>query len=257
MQSKKQRRDMKPARYISDSVRCAALAAIALCASGAQKQQALPTAATEQSKPSAAVTSPENAPGAALQERNPRYQLCKGDTFDLVFPLTPEFNQTGVIVQPDGYVTLTGIGDVHVAGETIPELRQTLQQAYGKSLHDPMINISLTDFQKPFFIASGQLAKPGKYEMRGDTTLTEGISIAGGFLESSKHSEVYLYRRVPTGWVEVKKVDVKKMLSAGNLAEDLHLQPGDMFYVPQNRMSKVKRYIPAPGVGVAINPATY
>jgi polysaccharide export outer membrane protein len=40
---------------------------------------------------------------SGLHERNPRYRLRKGDTFDLDFELSPEFNQT-VAVQPDGFV---------------------------------------------------------------------------------------------------------------------------------------------------------
>ena len=42
-----------------------------------------------------------------LHQRNPRYTLRKGDTFDLDFALSPEFNQT-VAVQPDGDGTSKG-----------------------------------------------------------------------------------------------------------------------------------------------------
>ena len=157
-----------------------------------------------------------------LHRRNPRYQLCKGDIFDLSFPLTPEFNQT-VTVHPDGYITLTGLGDFYVAGKTVPELRQVVQTAYSKILHDPVINVVLKDFEKPFFVAGGEVGHPGKYEMREDLTLTEAIAIAGGFTGSSKHSQVLLFRRVSDDWAEVRVLDVKKMFKAGNLAEDVHL----------------------------------
>ncbi len=189
----------------------------------------------------------------AFQQRRPRYQLCPDDVFDVSFPFTPEFNQT-LTIQPDGYVALTGIGNLHVAGETVPEVTELLKNSYGKILHDPVINIVLKDFQKPYFIASGEVGRPGKYELRSDTTLTEAVAIAGGFTESSKHSDVYLFRHVPNGWVEVKKVDVKRMFKEADLSEDLHLQPGDMLFVPQNRFSKVKRFIPSPGVGVNMMP---
>ena len=52
-----------------------------------------------------------------LQERNPRYQLCKGDVIEVNFSITPEFNQT-LTVQPDGYIALRDVGDVHVEGQT-------------------------------------------------------------------------------------------------------------------------------------------
>lgn len=181
----------------------------------------------------------------AVQQRHPRYRLTKGDAIDLVFPFTPEFNQS-TTVQPDGYITLNSVGDLNVAGKTIPELKLLLHAEYSKILHDPAINIVLKDYDKPYFIANGQVAKPGKYELRADTTLTEAIAMAGGFLESSKHSEVLLFHRLPDNGFQVRTYDVKKMLHSKDLREDVHLQPGDMFFVPQNSISKVRKYIPNP-----------
>jgi polysaccharide biosynthesis/export protein len=183
-----------------------------------------------------------------LQERNPRYQLCKGDVIDVNFSITPEFNQT-LTVQPDGFVTLRDVGDVHVEGQTVPELTRTLQTAYKNILHEPVISIVLKDFEKPYFIVGGQVGKPGKYDLRGDTTVVQALQIAGGMEESAKHSEVYLFRRVSNDWVETTKLNVKKMMSNGSLAEDLHLRPGDMVFVPKNTFSKIQRFIPTPNIG--------
>ena len=159
-------------------------------------------------------------------------------------------------VHPDGYITLTGLGDLYVAGKTVPELRESLQTAYARILHDPVINVVLKDFEKPYFIAGGEVGKPGKYDLRDDTTLTEAIAIAGGFTGSSKHSQVLLFRRVSNDWAEAKILNVKKMFQAGNLTEDLHLQPGDMFFVPQNAISKIKPWIPYTAITTGFNPAT-
>jgi polysaccharide biosynthesis/export protein len=206
--------------------------------SGAAVQSAAPVT-------SAGQASPE----PQLQRRNPRYHLQISDTIQIDFPLTPEFAQT-VTVQPDGYITLRDVGDLKVAGQTLPELTQTLRRAYGKTLHDPIINVDLKDFQRPYFIASGMVGKPGKYELRDDTTVTEALAIAGGLSTDAKHSQVLLFHKVSENWAEVKKLDVKHMLRAGNLSEDVRLQPGDMLYVPQNTVSKVRPYIPLPNIGI-------
>ena len=190
-----------------------------------------------------------------LHRRNPRYQLCKDDVLQLTFVLTPEFSQT-VAVQPDGFITLLGVGDLHVEGQTIPEVTQSIQAAYEKKLHNPMLTVRLLDFEKPYFIAGGQVGHPGKFELRGDTTLLQAVAIAGGFTESSMHSQVWLFRRVSNDWVETKQFNVKKMLKNGDLSEDAHLRPGDMIYVPQNTLSKIKRFIPVATVGAYFNPAT-
>ena len=193
---------------------------------------------------------------AGLHERNPRYKLRKGDTFDLDFALSPEFNQT-VAVEPDGYVTLKGVESTFVEGQTMPELTKTVKAAYAKVLHNPVIAIALKDFEKPYFIASGQVSRPGKYDLRSDLTVTEAVAIAGGFNDKAKHSQVVLFRPVPSGGYEAKLLNVKKLLASRNLSEDVHLQPGDMVYVPQSVMSKIRPYLPTSSMGAYYNPAMF
>ncbi len=185
---------------------------------------------------------------AQFQTRNPRYNIRAADTFEVNFELSPEFNQV-VTVQPDGFITLKGVGDIHVAGQTVPELTQTLANAYAKILNDPLISVVLKDFERPYFTASGQLNHPGKYELRGNLTLTEAIAIAGGFNGDAKHSQVLLFRRVNDQWLSAKIFNVKHMLKQGDLGEDPMLRPGDQLFVPKNALSKIKPFIPNAGVG--------
>jgi len=188
-----------------------------------------------------------------LHRRNPRYQLGKDDVLQLNFALTPDLNET-VTVQPDGYITLLSVGDLHVEGQTIPEVTESIRLAYAKTLHNPIINVRLMDFEKPYFIVGGEVGHPGKFELRGDTTLTQAVAIAGGFTEASKHSQVWLFRRVSNDWAESHQFNLKEMLKTGNLHEDAYLRPGDMLYVPKNTISKIKRFIPIVPVGTYFNP---
>jgi hypothetical protein len=50
---------------------------------------------------------------------------------------------------------------------------------------------------------------------------------------------------------------VKQMLASRNLQEDPHLLPGDMLFVPQNKMSRIQRYLPTPGLGAFFNPTQF
>src|ERR1019366_5794330 len=211
--------------------------------------------ATEVSSSTIAPAPANATPG--VHERNPRYRLRRGDTFDLDFALSPEFNQT-VAVQPDGYVTLKGVGSIFVEGQTVPELTETVKAAYAKTLHDPVIAIALKDFEKPYFIASGQVSKPGKYDLRSDLTLTEAVAIAGGFNDKAKHSQVVLFRPVAGGaGYEAKLIDIKKLLATRNLSEDPQMRPGDMIYVPQSVFSKIRPFLPTTSMGAYLSPAMF
>jgi polysaccharide biosynthesis/export protein len=230
-----------------------ALAVLLLAASCALAQQVVSDAAkpdaAKPASPAASAAASATAPDPHFQSRITRYKIAPGDSFDLNFELSPEFNQTGVAVQPDGFVTLRGIGDIKVQGQTVPELTATLRSAYSKILNAPIISVVLKDFERPYFVADGQVGKPGKYDLRGDITLTQAIAIAGGFTDASKHSQVLLFRRVSDEWMEAKIIDVKKMEKAGNLKEDPMLHPGDMLFVPKNAMSKIDKFFPSASMG--------
>jgi polysaccharide export outer membrane protein len=219
-------------------------------AASSATSSATPAAAsdlTSSATPSTAPASTEKS----FQPRHPRYKLEAGDAFEVSFELNPEFNQT-VTVQPDGYITLRGVGDLVVVGETVPELTDVLRTAYNKILNDPQISVVLKDFEKPYFIADGQVGHPGKYDLRGQVTLTEAVAMAGGFLDSAKHSKVMLYRRATDGWYQAVTIDVKKMEHQGNLKEDPMLHAGDMVFVPKNGLSKVRPFIPSSSMGAFV-----
>jgi polysaccharide biosynthesis/export protein len=226
---------------------------------------ALPAAGQKSAAPSAngggqpdfTTNAPQATPsesGPGLHKRNWRYRINPSDILELTFPLSPEFNQT-VTVQPDGYITLRGVGDLPVAGQTLPELTESIKVAYSKILQDPEINVDPKEFEKPFFTVGGQVGKPGKFDWYGDITLTQAIAIAGGFTDASKHSQVLLFRRVSDQWTEARIINVKKMMSARDLQEDPELKPGDMLFVPKNALSKIKPFLPTTSVGAFANAA--
>ena len=198
-------------------------------------------------------TGQEDLDRPTLEHRNPRYRVMRNDVLVLTFLLSPEFNQT-ITVQPDGYVTLLGAGSVYIQEMTVPEVIDALKKAYSKILRDPVIDVDLKDFQKPFFLVLGQVGKPGQYDLRYDTTVTQAIAIAGSFSPDAK-TQVFLFHRVSPSWVEVKKLSLKNILHGKNANEDVHLQPGDMIYVPVNFISNFKKYVPYT-TGLYFNPSS-
>jgi polysaccharide export outer membrane protein len=245
-------------RTSSRTLRILTLALLVACCAGRAGAQKIlapsPVGSPQLGVADNAPGAPDDPSGPALHKRNWRYRINSSDTLDITFELTPEFNQT-VTVQPDGYITLREVGDLPAAGETLPELRQSIQAAYSKILQDPVISVVPKDFEKPYFVVGGQVGKPGKYDLRSDTTLTQAIAIAGGFTDASKHSQVILFRRVSDEWTEAKIINVKKMMSSRDLREDPQLKPGDMLFVPKNALSKIKPFLPTTSVGAFTNAA--
>ena len=191
-----------------------------------------------------------------LGGRRPLYRLHRSDVVEMSFTVAPEFNQT-LTVQPDGYVTPKDAGPVLAEGLTIPQFTESIRKAYTGYLHDPEAAVILKEFEHPYFVVGGEVGKPGKYELRSDTTVAEAVQIAGGFTPHSKHSQVLLFRRVSDDLVETRLLNVKKMLKQNGLKEDAHLQAGDMVYVPQNAISKISRFLTRASVGMYMNSSQF
>jgi polysaccharide export outer membrane protein len=188
--------------------------------------------------------------------RRPLYRLCKSDVVTISFTFSPEFDQT-VSVQPDGYVVLKGVKQLSAEGMTVAELQDAITRAYAGFLHDPEITVELKDFDKPYFIVGGEVNHPAKFELRSDTRVTEAVAIAGGITARAKHSQIVLFRRVSDDLVESRLLDVKAMLESRNLAEDVHLRPGDFLFVPQNLISKIKQYLPTSSLSMYASPTQF
>ncbi len=205
------------------------------------------------SPPPRAATEGEEGARPARERCEWRYRLRPSDILAVHFPVTDLFNQV-VAVQPDGFVTLRAVGDVHVAGLTLPEVTERIRAAYSRIVSPQLVAVELREFEKPYYVVSGEVGLPGKFELRGETTVAEAIGIAGGFRDTAKHSQVLLFRRVAGGWLQAKSLDLKKMLRGANLSEDVHLRHGDMIHVPKNVYSKLLPFVPRPSMGVALTP---
>jgi len=184
-------------------------------------------------------------------ERNPRYRINRSDVLMISFALSPEFDQR-VTVQPDGYISLQSAGSIEILGLTVPQTVEAIKQAYVKTLHNPIVDVDLIDFQKAYFIVTGQVTKPGQYDLRYDLTVSEAIALAGGFLPTAK-TRVYLYHRSASGWVEARELKLSDFLHGKNVEEDVGIHSGDMIFVPEKTITKVRKYIPySIGIGSGI-----
>ncbi len=179
------------------------------------------------------------------------YRLHLSDKLDIQLPFAPEYNET-TTVQPDGRISLRGTQAVQVAGKTIAETEATIASAYTGILKNPQVSVLLTDFLKPSFYASGEVGHPGRYEMLSDTDLLQAISEAGGLLnERASKTQVIIFRPINSSMYETKVIDVKQMLTAKERDQEIYpIKPGDIIYVPQNKMSKIQKYIPTASVSV-------
>lgn len=182
-----------------------------------------------------------------------RYLVHSGDVLEVQYRYTPEFNQT-VTVQPDGFVSLEIGGDLKAAGRTLAQLRTVILAKARERLESPEITVVLKEFQKPYVVVAGEVALPGKIELRDDLTALQAVLLAGGLKESAKSSQILVFRKLNAETAEVRSLNFKSLKRTSDLENDLMLQAGDMLLVPRNRISKFERFIRIASIGSFLNP---
>lgn len=178
----------------------------------------------------------------AISTRDRVYRIQCSDVLEVVYQYTPEFSQTAT-VRPDGRITLLGFGDLEAKGRTLDQLTAEVVSLSSKRLKDPQVTVALKEFQKPFVWVEGEVANPGRFELRGDITALDAISLAGGFRDSSKHSQVLLLRKIDNDTAHTKVLDLKKIIASRKLEEAIELRAGDVLFVPKNKLSKIERVV--------------
>jgi polysaccharide biosynthesis/export protein len=189
-------------------------------------------------------------------EHHRLYRLTESDAVDLNLAFSSDFNRT-LTVQPDGFVALKGASTLFLEGLPVPQIQPVVSSAHRGLRREPEVTTTFKGFDRPYFLASGEVARPGKYELRGDLPVNEAIAIAGGFTQQARHSQVILFRRISAYVAESHLIDVKRMLDSRDLHKDLRLQPGDFIYVPQRQISKVRKYVPTNSMSRYMDPWQY
>ena len=178
------------------------------------------------------------------------YRIGRQDLLELrVFDLK-ELDQT-VRVADDGSITLPLLGRLEVAGLTKGDLEKTIASMLeAKYVRDPQVTIFVKEYESRKVAVSGAVKKPDTYEMLGEKTLLEMISMAGG-LDKDLGREIIVFRQADDGSTQRLAVDLERLVYDADPALNLPVSPGDIIYVPA--VEKVRIFVN----GAVKNPNLY
>ncbi len=172
-----------------------------------------------------------------------QYRIRQGDKLSVKFFTNADLNEPSVTVRPDGYISLQIIDDIKAEGRTTAELKKILEKAYDEILLDPIISVAVTDFVPPRIFVTGQINKPGRYDLREAKTLMQAIFLAGGFTRDANRTMVIHARPDGAGDWKIQQADAMALLDPKKNQRDLELRDGDYIYVPESKMAKFNRAV--------------
>ena len=135
-----------------------------------------------------------------------------------------------VTVRPDGKISMALIQDIQAEGRTSAELAGRIRDKLLAYIKNPNVSVIVTEINAPKFSVIGYVVKPGTYPLRGDLTILQALSQAGGFTPFASPKKIKVIRYV-SGKQKVRVINYYNLIEEGEEGHYL-LKSGDTIVVP-------------------------
>ena len=209
-----------------------------------------------------------------------KYILGKGDRISIIFD---EFENLGganlsvknILIGPDGFISLSRVGNLHAEGKTINQLKNIIEEKYSAFLLKKPVTRIFVNFHRPVTVyVTGEIAKEGYYILPGTTfsegrsfgtlnedrdsesknvvytfpTLFDAIKAAQGLTLYSDVSNITVTRKVPKidgGGLIQTKLNLEELLASGDLSNNINLRDGDVVEVAKSKNKNLSLFYQA------------
>ncbi|MFH1594102.1 MAG: polysaccharide biosynthesis/export family protein [Candidatus Omnitrophota bacterium] len=172
-----------------------------------------------------------------------KYTLGPNDVISVEVRRHPEFSGE-YRVNSEGKIEYKYIGDILISGLTKTEVNKQLNEILSDYLVNPEVDVQIVAYLSKVFYVVGEVGRPGKFYMRGDTiSAREALVQAGLPTHAAAMRRCRLISPNEEGNLKYTDVNVYELLYAGDLRENRTMEPGDVLYVPATFMAKVIRVI--------------
>lgn len=169
------------------------------------------------------------------------YKITRGDVLAVSVFGEPDLTAGNNKVEGRGTITLQLIKEIRVAGLSVLQAQEAIQNAYRdqRFLRDPQVKITIEQYAQRLVSIMGKVNQPARYELPPDEpwTIKDLIIKAGGFTDTARGREVRLTRTMPDGTLKTFTLDLQNTLlgkdKTSNADATFVLEPDDYVYVPE------------------------
>lgn len=211
---------MKPGRFLI----AAFLAPALYCAA-----QEIVAPAPDTAKPATQEPAVPMAHDSAKLAMTDSYVIGPTDAIAVTVLKEPTLS-SGLLVRPDGMISLPLLGDVLASGKTPLGLAQEISVKLKKYIQDPNVTVVLTQMNSKKIYLIGEVGKTGPIDMTPGMTLLQAIATANGLSEYANAKKIYILRN---DGGKQQKIPVRyKQALKGDSSLNLILSPDDTIVVP-------------------------
>ncbi len=140
-----------------------------------------------------------------------------------------------VRITPEGTLSLPSIGAVPAQGLTLDEIRREVEARYREVVGGLEVTPILAHRAPRYLFVLGEVRCPGRYELKGPTTVMQSIALAGGTVPGASAGQVVVFRRGDDWRLLATKLDVRGALAGQcpSPADDIWLRDSDIVVLPK------------------------
>jgi len=143
----------------------------------------------------------------------------------------------------DGRIYYNLLPGLDVWGLTLEQTRALLEKELAKYVTGPQVGLTLRTVGSKYVWVLGRLNRPGIYPLTGSMSLLESLALAGGTAHSPSQVTSQELADLRHSFVvrqgQFLPVDFYRLLHAGDMSQNIYLQPDDFVYVPSSLANEV------------------
>ena len=156
----------------------------------------------------------------------PSYILGPGD--QIVIDIFGASQQTMIhTVSPEGTITVTGYGPVHVGGLSVAAAQKKLRSTVGSRYQSSNLQVSVSNTRTILVNIMGDVKAPGSYRLSAFANVFYALYQAGGITGLGTLRNIKVYRNNEV----VDVVDLYDYILNGNMSGNVNLQDNDIIQV--------------------------
>ena len=140
------------------------------------------------------------------------------------------------VVRPDGMVSMPLIGDVQASGLTANQLAARIADRLKEFKESPSVSVSVKEVNSYNIFVLGEVQKPGKYQLKSNTSVLQAIAVAGGFTVYASKNKMQVVTTEVNGDGRPHEIRIpvrySELLNGEGERGNFVLKSGDIVVVP-------------------------
>jgi polysaccharide export outer membrane protein len=171
-----------------------------------------------------------SAPNDIPEAKNPLYVIQPNDVLEIFVWKETDLTRK-VLVRPDGRISFPLVQDLQAAGISPGELKERIEKKLKEFIASPNVTVIVDAIQSYKVFVTGKVQKPGGMNAEKPITVLQALSMAGGFQEYAKDTEMSVIRNYANESI-VFKFNYRDVIQGKHPEQNIFLRSGDVVVVP-------------------------